>query len=134
MAGNFKFKLVSPERVLVSADVSEVLVPGADGDFTVFAGHAPLISILRPGIMIAKLADGTETRTYVHGGFCEVSPDSLAVLAEKADEVAKLSAATIAAHLAEAHAIIEDGDTDDDRRHFAHTAVTHLNSLNGMPN
>ena len=134
MAGNFKFELVSPERILVSAEVSEVLVPGSDGDFTVFVGHAPLISMLRPGVMTAKLADGSQTRTYIHGGFCEVSPDSLTVLAEKADDVAKMTDATIAAHLAEAQAIIEDGDTDDDRRHFAHTAVTHLNSINGMPN
>ncbi len=134
MAGNFKFELVSPERILVSADVSEVLVPGADGDFTVFVGHAPLISILRPGVMTAKLADGTETRTYIHGGFCEVSPETLTVLAEKADDAAKISVSTIAAHVASAQAILDDGEADDDSRYVAHTAITHLNSLNGMPN
>ena len=134
MAGTFKFELVSPERILVSAEVSEVMVPGGDGDFTVFAGHAPVISMLRPGIMIAKLADGTQTRTYIHGGFCEVSPDSLTVLAEKADDTAKMSDATIAAHRAAAEAILSDDDADDDRRYVAHTAITHLNSLNGMPN
>ena len=134
MAANFKFELVSPERILVSAEVSEVLVPGADGDFTVFAGHAPVISILRPGVMTAKLADGTQTRTYIHGGFCEVAPDSLTVLAEKADDVAKMTDAAIAGHVAQAQAIIDDDETDDDRRYVAHTAITHLNSLNGMPN
>lgn len=134
MAGNFKFELVSPERVLVSADVSEVMVPGADGDFTVFAGHAPVISILRPGVMLAKLADGTQTRTYIHGGFCEVSPESLIVLAEKADNVAGLSPTTIATHIATAEAVLAAEDADDDSRLAAHTAITHLNTLNGMPN
>ena len=134
MAGTFKFELVSPERVLVSTEVSEALVPGADGDFTVFAGHAPVISILRPGVMVAKHADGTQTRTYIHGGFCEVSPSSLTVLAEKAEDATVMSQATIATHVATAQAVIDDIDADDDRRTVAHTAITHLNSLNGMPN
>lgn len=134
MAGNFKFELVSPERILVSAETSEVIVPGADGDFTVFAGHAPVISILRPGVLVAKLADGSQTRTYIHGGFCEVSADSLTVLAEKAEDAATMSAATIAAHVASAEAVLADDDVDDERRYTAHTAITHLNSLNGMPN
>ena len=134
MAGTFKFELVSPERILVSSEVSEVLVPGSDGDFTVLAGHAPVISLLRPGVMTAKLADGTQARTYIHGGFCEVSPESLTVLAEKAEDVAKMSPESIAASVAEAEAVIADIDADDDRRHAAHTAISHLNSLNGMPN
>lgn len=134
MAGNFKFELVSPERVLVSANASEVIVPGADGDFTVYAGHAPVISILRPGIMTAKLADGGQSRTFIQGGFCEVTPDSLTVLAEKADDVAAMTESTIAAHIAAAEAVLADEEADDERRLHAHTAITHLNSLNGMPN
>ncbi len=133
MAGNFKFELVSPERVLVSAEASEVLVPGADGDFTVLAGHAPVISILRPGTMTARLSDDTQSRTYIQGGFCEVTPDSLTVLAEKADDVAKMTQSAIASHITAAEAILADESIDDERRLHAHTAITHLNSLNGMP-
>jgi F-type H+-transporting ATPase subunit epsilon len=81
MAGTFKFELVSPERVLVSEDASEVIVPGLDGQFTVLAGHAPVISSLRPGTMIIKLASG-ERRVFVRGGIAEVEPDSLTILAQ----------------------------------------------------
>ena len=81
MAGTVKFELVSPERVLVSEDASEVIVPGMDGQFTVLAGHAPVISSLRPGTMIIKLASG-ERRVFVRGGIAEVEPDSLTILAQ----------------------------------------------------
>jgi F-type H+-transporting ATPase subunit epsilon len=81
MAGTFKFELVSPERVLVSEDASEVIVPGMDGQFTVLAGHAPVISSLRPGMMIIKLASG-ERRVFIRGGIAEVEPDSLTILAQ----------------------------------------------------
>ena len=81
MAGTFKFELVSPERVLVSEDASEVIVPGMDGQFTVLAGHAPVISSLRPGTLIIKLASG-ERRVFVRGGIAEVEPDSLTILAQ----------------------------------------------------
>jgi F-type H+-transporting ATPase subunit epsilon len=128
MAGNFKFELVSPERVLVATEVSEVLVPGADGDFTVFAGHAPVISTLRPGILEAKTASGTTTRFYVAGGFCEVAPDSLTVLAEKANDVASMNAAAIASHVTAAEAVLA-GSPDDDERLAATTALVHLKSL-----
>jgi F-type H+-transporting ATPase subunit epsilon len=131
MAGNFKFELVSPERVLVATDVSEVLVPGADGDFTVFAGHAPVISTLRPGVLVTKTADGGSTRFYVNGGFCEVAPDSLTVLAEKAHDVATMDAATIAAHVASAEAVLAGADVDDDSRLAAHTALAHLKTFEG---
>ena len=134
MAGTFKFELVSPERVLVSTEVSQVQIPGADGEFTVLAGHAPVISTLKPGVIIAKDASGKESKTYVNGGFCEVSPESLTVLAEKADDVASMSAATIAAHLETAQAVLADKYADDESRHAAHAAITHLNYLNGMPN
>ena len=98
MAATFKFELVTPERVLMSSDVSEVLVPGADGDFTVFAGHAPVISTLRPGVIVAK--DGSKaTRLYVRGGFCEVAPDSLTVLAEQASDVEAMNADAVAAEI-----------------------------------
>ena len=133
MAGTFKFELVSPERVMVSADASEVQVPGADGDFTVLAGHAPVISILKPGVITAKLASGTTTHTYLHGGFCEVSPDSLTILAEKADDVKSMDPNTVAEHVAAAEAVLADKYATDETRHAAHTAIKHLNSLTGLP-
>ena len=130
MAGTFKFELVSPERILMSAEASEVLVPGAEGDFTVFVEHAPVISTLRPGVVEAKMADGKVTRLYVHGGFCEVTPHSLTVLAEKAHDVAAMDAASIAGHLKDAEAALASAAAnDDDARHAANTAIARLKAL-----
>ncbi len=81
MAGTFRFELVSPERVLVSGDANEVIVPGMDGQFTVMAGHAPVISTLRPGTLVIKSSTG-ERRVFVRSGIAEVEPDSLTILAQ----------------------------------------------------
>lgn len=84
MAETFKFSLVSPEKVLVSADVEEVIVPGAEGDFTVLHRHAPFISTLRPGVLRIPGLSGEQKDVYVRGGIAEVNGESLTVLAEKA--------------------------------------------------
>lgn len=91
MAETFKFSLVSPEKVLVSADVGEVIVPGSEGDFTVLPRHAPFISTLRPGILrIPGMSDG-QSEVYIRGGLAEVNGESLTVLAEKAVPLADFS-------------------------------------------
>lgn len=127
MAATFKFELVTPERVLMSSDVSEVMVPGADGDFTVFAGHAPVVSTLRPGVIVAK--DGSKaTRLYVRGGFCEVGPDALTVLAEQASDVESMNADAIAAEVKAAEAALAAATTDD-ARWAANTAIERLKAL-----
>ena len=83
----FHFDLVSPEKLLFSGDVDQVDVPGTEGDFGVLAGHAPLVSALRPGIMTV-MVNGQAQRMVVLGGFAEVSADGkLTVLADLADSV-----------------------------------------------
>ena len=83
----FHFDLVSPEKLLFSGEVDQVDVPGTEGDFGVLAGHAPLVSALRPGIMTVT-ANGQAQRMVVLGGFAEVSADGkLTVLADLADSV-----------------------------------------------
>ncbi|MEI4231615.1 F0F1 ATP synthase subunit epsilon [Roseovarius sp. D22-M7] len=83
MAETVQFDLVSPERLLTSAAVDEVQIPGADGDMTAMAGHAPLITTLRPGLVRATSREG-ETEYVVTGGFAEIDGDSISVLAERA--------------------------------------------------
>ena len=83
MAGTFKFELVSPERVLLSADAEQAILPGADGVFTVLAGHAPVVTTLLPGVARITFAGGIK-RIFVNGGFAEVGPDNVTVLAERA--------------------------------------------------
>ena len=84
MADTFRFELVSPERVLVSVDAAQVVVPGAEGDFGVLAGHAPLVSTLRPGVVEVTAPDTPAARIFVKGGFAEVEPDRLTILAQRA--------------------------------------------------
>ena len=79
----FQFDLVSPEKLLVSGEVTQVDVPGSEGDFGVLAGHAPMVTTLRPGILVVY-RDGGELRVVVNGGFAEVSPTGLTVLADMA--------------------------------------------------
>ncbi|WP_298839263.1 F0F1 ATP synthase subunit epsilon [uncultured Roseobacter sp.] len=83
MADTVQFDLVSPERRLASAQVTAVQIPGADGDMTAMAGHAPTITTLRPGVLSAEGPDGT-TDYVVTGGFAEISAEGISVLAERA--------------------------------------------------
>ena len=82
----FHFELVSPQKIAFSGEVDQVDVPGAEGDFGVLAGHAPLIALLRPGIMTVYAA-GEQIKLVVLGGFAEVGPDGLTVLAEVATSI-----------------------------------------------
>jgi F-type H+-transporting ATPase subunit epsilon len=79
----FHLDLVSPEKLLFAGEVEQVDVPGSEGDFGVLAGHAPLIATLRPGILVIY-RDGTVVKIVVNGGFAEVSPKGLTVLADMA--------------------------------------------------
>ncbi len=92
---SFAFELVSPTRLVHSGEVEEVIVPGLEGEFGVFANHAPFVSSLRPGILTIKTAGG-EKRLYVRDGFAEVNPKGLTVLAEVAIPVEDVDAAAMA--------------------------------------
>jgi F-type H+-transporting ATPase subunit epsilon len=128
MADTFKFELVTPERMLLSEDASQVVVPGTEGDFTVLAGHAPLISTIRPGVIAASLGDSRSVRLFVKGGFAEVDQNRLTVLAQRALEVDAMDAALIAAELKTAEGELAAA-TDDAARLAANAAVNQLRSL-----
>lgn len=89
MANTFTFELVSPERILKSGEATEVTVPGANGDFTVLPGHAPMLSTLRPGLMDVTL-DGAKTRIFVKSGLIDVDPTRVTVLAQTAFDTAEM--------------------------------------------
>jgi F-type H+-transporting ATPase subunit epsilon len=80
---NFHFDLVSPEKLLFAGEVGQVDLPGSEGDLGVLAGHAPLVTALRPGIIVVH-RDGGDMRVVVNGGFAEVGPTGLTVLADTA--------------------------------------------------
>jgi len=96
----FHFELVSPEKIAFSGDVDQVDVPGTEGDFGVFADHAPLISLIRPGIMTVY-SGGEQIRIVVLGGLAEVGPDGLTVLADVATSIEDLDRAALQKQIAE---------------------------------
>jgi len=87
-----KFELVSPERKLASADAQSVTVPGMTGDLTAMPNHAPFLTTLRPGFVVVRSGAG-ESSYFVTGGFAEISPDTVSVLAEEAVEGAAVTRA-----------------------------------------
>ena len=128
MAGTFKFELVTPERMVVSQDASQVVVPGVEGEFTVLPGHAPVISALRPGVVDATLGDARNIRVFVKGGFAEVDADRLIVLAERALDAETMGAEEIAAELQVAETELASAATDSARLAAA-SAVDRLKAL-----
>ena len=127
MAGTFKFELVSPERVLISVDADQVMVPGIEGDFTVFAGHAPLVSALRPGLLEVTSV-GAKKQIFVKSGFADVNAEALTVLAETAFDVAETAGSQITEEVRIAEADLEAAK-DDDSRMLAQTALDRLRAL-----
>jgi F-type H+-transporting ATPase subunit epsilon len=93
----FHFDLVSPEELVFSGEVEHVVVPGTEGEFGVLAGHAPLVAMLKPGIL--RILGANELRILVVGGFAEVSPDGLTVLADRAVPVEEVDPAVIAGEI-----------------------------------
>ena len=96
----FHFNLVAPDKLLFSGEVDQVDVPGMEGDFGVLADHAPLVALLRPGVLTVKIGADAQ-RIVIFGGFAEVSPQGLTVLADYATSLEDLDLAMLAARIAE---------------------------------
>lgn len=127
MAGTFRFELVSPERVLMSVDATEAIVPGSEGQFTVLAGHAPVIATLLPGVLHVASAEGRKA-IFVKGGFCEVTPEALTVLAENAFITDEVDRAHVEAEIEAAQKALDAANDDEARMHVAR-AIDELKAL-----
>lgn len=128
MAEKLKFDLVAPERLLLSEEVDMVVVPGSDGDFGVLAGHAPVMSTLRPGVIDIETQGAGQRRVFVRGGFAEVTPAGLTILAEHAVPLDELDAAALAQQVANAEEDVADARTDEARAR-AQESLDHLRQL-----
>ena len=128
MADLLKFELVSPERLLSSGEVQQVVVPGTEGDFTVLANHAPVLSTLKPGVVTVTDEGGSEERIFVRGGFAEVNPAGLTILAEEAIAMSELSAEDLAQKIQDAREDVDDA-TDVEKKRRAQEALDHLTQL-----
>lgn len=115
MADKLLFELVSPERMVMSEDVDRVTVPGTEGVFGVMPRHSPVMSSLRPGI-VEILNDGANKHVFVRGGFAQVTPEGLTVLAEHAIPVDELDAAQLDQQIKDLEEDVADAKTDEARQ------------------
>jgi F-type H+-transporting ATPase subunit epsilon len=114
MAEKINFDLVSPEKLLLSQPADMVTVPGTEGYMGVMAGHMPLVSALRAG-MIDMKNDGVDTRFFIRGGFAEVSATQITVLAEEAIPMTELDLAVLDQRIKDAQDDEIAAKTDADR-------------------
>lgn len=114
----FSFELVSPERLVFSGQVTEVVVPGSEGQFGVMAGHAPFISTLSAGILTIK-GEGADKRLFVRGGFAEANPAGLTVLAEQATPVESFDRGELQQLIKNAQEDVADAKSDEARQKAA---------------
>jgi F-type H+-transporting ATPase subunit epsilon len=94
MASKIAFDLVSPEKLLLSAQADMVTVPGTEGYMGVMAGHSPVVTTLRAGMIDVNL-DGKDDRYFIRGGFAEIGPAKITVLAEEAIPMTELDLAVL---------------------------------------
>ena len=128
MAEAFKFELVSPERLLVSEQVESVVIPGTEGEMTVMANHAPLMTTIKPGVVTVKTAAGKEERYVVFGGFADIVPAGCTLLAESATPVKDIDRADLLSRIQSAKEDVADAK-DDATRSKAEAYLNHLSTL-----
>jgi F-type H+-transporting ATPase subunit epsilon len=128
MADTLTFSLVSPERELFSGQVDQVDLPGTEGDIGVLPDHSPLMAAIRTGA-ITVYANGSEEKFFVEGGFADVTPAGLTVLAEIATPLADVDRAELSARIDKARADLE---TLSDEKAMAHRL--HIDGLEAIFN
>lgn len=137
MAEGLKIEIVSPERLVLSETVQSVTVPGTEGYFTVMADHAPFMTTLRTGFITVVKDGGANEIYFVRGGFADVSPEGLTILAEESMPYAEFDKAELQLQIEAAQADLAKADSHEDRT-YAQEFVSGLlnlameaNQLNG---
>lgn len=125
----FTFELVSPERLLTSGEAESVVVPGADGDFQIFAQHAPVVSTLRPGVIDVAFPEQKSARYFVKAGLVEVNGARCTVLAQDAHDVKDLDSNRIAEEISTAERQLSNAGDDHDAKALAERTIEQLRSL-----
>ena len=126
----FHFNLVAPEKLLFSSEVPQVDVPGAEGDFGVLAGHAPMVATVRPGILVVYGEAGEQLRIVVNGGFAEVGPSGLTVLADAAVPLEEFDRSVLAGLIKDTEEDVAD-TADPWQRDKLSRRLEHLRTLQG---
>lgn len=113
MADKVAFELVAPERLLASVDADMVVIPATEGDLGVLPDHAPVLALLRPGVIAVYEADRVTERVFVAGGFAEINERGCVVLAEAAQRLDEIDGAAAADELREAEADLAAAVAED---------------------
>jgi F-type H+-transporting ATPase subunit epsilon len=119
MADKMPFDVVTPTRLLVSEEADMIVLPGGDGDIGVLPGHSRLLTTVRPGAIDIHEDGKVTARIFVAGGFAEVTPERLTILAEEAADVGELDPAAADQRLADAKAAVESASSDAERAQAA---------------
>jgi F-type H+-transporting ATPase subunit epsilon len=115
MAEGTKLEIVSPERLIISEMVRSVTVPGSEGYFTVLGDHAPLMTTLKPGFVTAVDNSGARHVFFVRGGFADVSPEGLTILADEARHAGEFNRAEVDQLIAEKQAAVDAAATPEEK-------------------
>jgi F-type H+-transporting ATPase subunit epsilon len=115
MAEKIQFELVSPAKLLISSSVDMVVVPGSEGDFGALALHAPMITTVRPGVIVVHDGGKISSSIFVAGGFAEVNEERITVLAEEAIPVGDITADMAEARKKAANDALSDAKTDREK-------------------
>lgn len=127
MADTFHFELISPEHELLSAELSEAVLPGQEGDLAAMAEHALMVLKLRPGILTTKSKEG-EKQYFLRGGLADVGPKETVVLAEYAIPLSELTSQILVDEIAQAQQAFDEA-ADDVRRIASWDRLERLQTL-----
>ncbi len=128
MAEGLKIEIVSPERLVLSETVVSVTVPGTEGYFTVMDDHAPFMTTLKPGFITVTKAGGTSDVYFVKGGFADVSPSGLTILAEQSVPFTEFDHTDLQAQIKAAEEELNRAATPEDKS-YAQEVVSGLLNL-----
>ena len=129
MADKLHFSLVSPARELFSGDVDHVIAPGTEGEFGVLVNHAPFMTTLKNGVVRVLEGDAVRYRFYVRGGFADVTPAGLTILAEEARNLSDVNAQEIDVEIEAAKIKLLELDAGDTKRAVYEHQISYLEGL-----
>lgn len=115
MADLLKFELVSPEALLLSDEVDSVVIPASEGEMTVMADHAPVMTAIKPGVLVVSGGSEASRKIFVRGGFADINPDGLTVLAEFAAPLSEFNSADLDQQIKNAEEDVADAKSDTAR-------------------
>jgi F-type H+-transporting ATPase subunit epsilon len=121
----FQFDFVGPERTLYSGEVEAVQLPGAEGEMTVLPGHSPVLTTLKVGVITVTETAGNGKRIYVQGGFADIGPTSVTVLAERAAPIEELTPAMLDKEI-EAAELARDATQDYAKREALNAQIVQM--------